>query len=126
VPAILATMSLVIANAISISVRERRTEMAVLKVLGFSPNMVMALILGEALLVGFLGGILSVTIAYVFVNDIIGGFPFPIAFFPKFFVPDAAFGWGLEFGTITAFVGSVLPAALARNVKASDVFAKVA
>ena len=37
VPAILVTMALVIANAISISVRERRMEMAVLKVLGFSP-----------------------------------------------------------------------------------------
>ena len=49
-------MSLVVANAISISVRERRTEMAVLKVLGFQPRHVMLLVLGEALLVGFLAG----------------------------------------------------------------------
>ena len=36
-PACLVTLSLVIANAISISVRERRMELAVLKVLGFRP-----------------------------------------------------------------------------------------
>jgi putative ABC transport system permease protein len=34
-PAMLAIMTLVIANAISIGVRERRTELAVMKVLGF-------------------------------------------------------------------------------------------
>src|SRR5262249_34672761 len=51
VPAILVTMALVIANAISISVRERRTEMAVLKVLGFGPMRIMVLVLGEALLI---------------------------------------------------------------------------
>jgi len=38
VPAVLVSMALVIANAISISVRERRGEMAVLKVLGFGPG----------------------------------------------------------------------------------------
>ena len=47
-PCMLAIMSLVVANAISISVRERRTELAVLKVLGFRPWHVMGLILGEA------------------------------------------------------------------------------
>ena len=45
-------MALVIANAISISVRERRTEMAVLKVLGFRPGQILVLVLGEALLIG--------------------------------------------------------------------------
>src|SRR5260370_22212075 len=55
VPAILITMALVIANAISISVRERRTEMAVLKVLGFTPNQILALVMGQAVLNRFVG-----------------------------------------------------------------------
>src|SRR5262249_44928836 len=49
VPAILVTMALVISNAISISVRERRVEMAVLKVLGYTPGQILVLVLGEAL-----------------------------------------------------------------------------
>ncbi len=47
-PAALVTLSLVIANAISISVRERRMELAVLKVLGFRPYQILMLVLGEA------------------------------------------------------------------------------
>jgi putative ABC transport system permease protein len=40
----------------SMAVRERRTEIAVLKTLGFSSTLVMTLVLAEALLLGFLGG----------------------------------------------------------------------
>src|SRR5262249_47347467 len=66
VPALLAVMSLVLANSISISVRERLTEMAVLKVLGFRPGQVAALVIGESLLVGGLCGLLAAagTFAY--------------------------------------------------------------
>jgi len=40
-------------------VRERRTEIAVLKTLGFSSPQVMALVMAEALLLGALGGALG-------------------------------------------------------------------
>jgi putative ABC transport system permease protein len=50
------TILLVTANTMSMAVRERRTEIAVLKTLGFSSTRVMGLILAEALLLGFLGG----------------------------------------------------------------------
>jgi len=42
------------------AVRERRTEIAVLKTLGFSSRQVMGLIVAEALLLGILGGALGV------------------------------------------------------------------
>lgn len=125
VPALIATMTLVIANAISISVRERRTEMAVLKVLGFRPWMVMALVLGEAVLIGALSGFMATATAFAAINAI-GGIPFPIAFFPKFFIPAAALWWGPAMGAFVAVLGSFLPAWSARSVKVSEVFAKVA
>jgi len=93
VPAILATMSLVIANAISISVRERRTEMAVLKVLGFGPTQILVLVLGEALLIGITSGFISATAALLLINYGAGGLKFPIAFFPAFKIPLAALWW---------------------------------
>jgi putative ABC transport system permease protein len=126
VPALLAAMSLVIANAISISVRERRPEMAVLKVLGFSPNQILILVLGEALLIGLLCGFLSAGLSWVFVNEYLGGIRFPIAFFPAFRISDEALWWGPAIGTGTALIGSVLPAWSARAVKVSEVFSKVA
>lgn len=47
---------LVTANTMSMAVRERRMEIAVLKTLGFPRALVMRLVLGEALLIGLLGG----------------------------------------------------------------------
>jgi putative ABC transport system permease protein len=123
--ALIATMTLIIANAISISVRERRTEMAVLKVLGFRPWMVMGLVLGEAVLIGALSGFMATATAFAVINAI-GGIPFPIAFFPKFFIPADALWWGPVIGASVAILGSIFPAWTARSVKVSEVFAKVA
>jgi putative ABC transport system permease protein len=125
VPAILVTMSLVIANAISISVRERRGEMAVLKVLGFGPNQVLILVLGEALLIGCGSGLLSTSGAFLLINKLLGGVPFPVGFFPAFKIPEAALWWGPVLGGLTAFAGSILPAWSARSVKVAEVFSKI-
>ncbi len=123
-PALLITMALVISNAISIGVRERRTEMAVLKVLGFRPWMVLVLVLGEAALIGILSGFLATATLFALVNAL-GGLPLPIAFFPKFYIPAEALWWGPAIGLGTAFAGSVLPALNARSVKVSEVFSRV-
>ncbi len=125
VPAILISMALVVANAISITVRERRNEMAVLKVLGFRPVQILCLVLGESLLIGCTSGLLAAGLTREIVN-LNGGLPFPIVFFPAFIIPGQAIFWGLAMGTLTAFLGSFLPAWKARSVKVSEVFAKVA
>jgi putative ABC transport system permease protein len=125
-PAILFTLSLVISNSISINVRERRTEFAVMKVLGYRPYQILLLVLIEALLVGTLSGVFSSGATYLLVNNVFGGLKFPIAFFGSFFVPESAWWWGAAIGSGTAFVGSVLPAWSARTVKVAEVFAKLA
>jgi putative ABC transport system permease protein len=125
IPAILVTLSLVIATAISISVRERRIEMAVLKVLGFGPTQIMVMVLVEALLIGAVSGFLSAAGTYLYVNKVWGGIKFPIGFFPAFRIPLAALWWGPALGTVTALAGSIVPAWSARSVKVSEVFAKL-
>lgn len=57
------TILLVTANTMSMAVRERRTEVAVLKTLGFRSGQVMGLIVAEALVLGALGGLLGVAAA---------------------------------------------------------------
>jgi putative ABC transport system permease protein len=126
VPAMLGIIALVVATAISISVRERRTEIAVLKVLGFQPRQIMLLVLGEALILGAGSGLLTATATYVLVDLVLGGIKFPIAFFPAFFIPINALVWGFAIGAGTALVGSAIPAWSASSVKVSEVFAKVA
>jgi putative ABC transport system permease protein len=121
-PAMVGIMCLVIANAISIGVRERRTEMAVLKVLGFQPRHVLALVLGEAVLVGLLAGGMAATLSWFG----IGNLKLQIAFFGAFIVPWQALVYGPALGVAVAVLGSLGPAVSAKNVKVAEVFAKVA
>lgn len=125
-PSIIATLAVVISNAISISVRERRKEMAVLKVIGFQPNQIMFLVLGEAILLGVVAGSISSIGTYFFVNRVLGGIPFQIAFFSSFPILDGALWWGAAIGFATSFAGSILPALSTRSIKVVDVFSKVA
>jgi putative ABC transport system permease protein len=64
------TILLVTANTMSMAVRERRTEIAVLKTLGFPSRLVLALVLGEALTLGVIGGAVGVGLAYGLVSNL--------------------------------------------------------
>ena len=125
VPFILATMSLIIAMAISISVRERRKEIAVLKVLGFRPGQILILVLGEALMVGGICGIIGSAGTIAYFNLYLGGFKFPIAFFPAFLIPNEALWWGPAIGLGTALIGSLTPSLSACNIRVSEVFSRI-
>jgi putative ABC transport system permease protein len=119
-PAVLVTMALVICNAISISVRERRTEVAVMKVLGFRPGQILMLVVGEAITVGAVGGMLSAGLSYLTINEVLARVnPIPL------YVPGVALWWGPALGALTALAGSLLPAWSATAVKVSEVFSRV-
>jgi putative ABC transport system permease protein len=120
-PAILIVMSLVLCNSISISVRERRTEMAVLKVLGYRPVHLVILVLGEAVLIGATAGAISATLTY-WVTRVVGN----TADLGPLMVPGEALWWGPGLGAATAIVGCFGPALSGCRVKVADVFSKVA
>jgi putative ABC transport system permease protein len=64
------TILLVTANTMSIAVRERRQEIAVLKTLVFSSTLVMTLIISEALLIGLAGGLLGLGLSAVLLKGL--------------------------------------------------------
>ncbi|MGA2902861.1 MAG: FtsX-like permease family protein [Candidatus Korobacteraceae bacterium] len=78
------TILLVTANTMSIAVRERQQEIGVLKTLGFSSGLILALILSEALLIGVMGGLVGILISVgilkvlpqlPMIGDILNGYP---------------------------------------------------
>lgn len=121
-PAMIAIMCLVIANAISIGVRERRNEMAVLKVLGFQPRHIMVLVLGEAILIGLLAGGMSTFLAW----KLVASMRLHMGMFGSFSIPDAALLYGPLLGVLVSVAGSIGPGLNAKNVRVAEVFAKVA
>jgi putative ABC transport system permease protein len=74
----------VTANTMSMALRERQTEIAVLKTVGFPSGLVMGLVLGEALALASLGGGLGLLLSRLaikalpkvpLVGDAVAGFP---------------------------------------------------
>ena len=67
--AVLFTMLLVAANTMAQSVRERTSEVGVLKTLGFSNGSILALVLGESILIAIIGGALGLGLSWLIVQQ---------------------------------------------------------
>lgn len=108
------TILLVTANTMSMAVRERRTEIAVLKTLGFTSSKVMAMIISEALLIGALGAGLGLVASFFAIRampklPLVGGV-FSQA--PDFdlMLPMAQ---GMAAGLLLGFLAGFIPAIIA-------------
>lgn len=114
--AVLFTMILVAANTMAQSVRERTSEVGVLKTLGFSNASILGLVLSESVLIAVIGGGLGLLTSWMVVQqgDPTGGM------LPIFVLPsrDVVLGAGLIV-TLGVLAG-LLPAVNAMNLKITD------
>ena len=114
--AVLFTMILVAANTMAQSVRERTSEVGVLKTLGFSNASILVLVLSESLLIAVIGGGLGLFTAWAIVQqgDPTGGM------LPIFVLPtrDVVLGSALVVGL--GLLAGALPAMNAMNLKITD------
>ncbi|HUK90969.1 MAG TPA: ABC transporter permease [Blastocatellia bacterium] len=70
-------ITLISANTMALSARERSTEVSVMKAIGFTPGLILTLIVSEAALISLVGGALGVfgaRILYQFTTPNFGGF----------------------------------------------------
>ncbi|HEY8746336.1 MAG TPA: FtsX-like permease family protein [Tepidisphaeraceae bacterium] len=56
------TILLVSANTVAMSVRERTREMAILRTLGYTPGEILQLVMGEAILISIVGGLVGLVL----------------------------------------------------------------
>jgi putative ABC transport system permease protein len=114
--AVLFTMLLVAANTMAQSVRERTSEMGVLKTLGFSNTSILALVLGESLLIAVLGGALGLGLAWLIVQqgDPTGGM------LPIFMLPQRDMWSGAGLVVALGVIAGLWPALNAMNLKITD------
>jgi putative ABC transport system permease protein len=114
--AVLFTMLLVAANTMAQAVRERTSEVGVLKTLGFSNGAILVLVLAEAVVISVIGGGLGLLLAWLFVQQ---GDP-TNGMLPIFVLParDVAIGAGLI--VLLGLVAGLLPALNAMQLKITD------
>ncbi len=104
--AVFFTILLVAGNTMAQAVRERTTELGVLKAMGFTNTLVLTLVLAESCLLTALGGLTGLLIAWLIT---LGGSPVP-QYLPMFYLPerDIAVGVGLVFAL--GFAAGIFPA----------------
>ncbi|MBI2877314.1 MAG: FtsX-like permease family protein, partial [Candidatus Tectomicrobia bacterium] len=102
-------MVLIAANTMAISIRERTTEVAVLKTLGFSRGRVMGLVLGESTLISALGGLAGIFFA-IFLIALMKANGVQVAFFPYLRLTPSSFMLGVAITFLVGVLAGVLPA----------------
>jgi putative ABC transport system permease protein len=63
------TTGLTLANSAAITVRERRTETATLRVIGFHRGALARILVAESVVVGLIGGVLAIAVTYLLFRD---------------------------------------------------------
>jgi putative ABC transport system permease protein len=120
--AVMFTLLLVTANTMSMAVRERRTEIGVLKTLGFSCRLVLGLILAESVLLGVCGAaeglLLGRFLIYVLpdlpvIGDLVRGFP-------RMNMPPAIAVSGILIGMSLGLVAGLFPSIFAYRARIAE------
>lgn len=113
--AVVFALSLVAANAMAMSMRERTTEVAVLKAIGFSKGQVLWFVLGEACWIALLGGMMGIAMGCLCLQGLhtmsAQFFPFSVLEFVgpwMFSLVATAAGIGLVSGLVPAIRASQL------------------
>ena len=115
---IIGIIMLVVGNTMIMSARERTSEYAVFKTLGFSGGHLVGLILGESLLISFLGGGLGLLVSFPFV----AGFEavIPKGWFPVFTIEPITIILAGSSALVVGLLASLFPIQRALTTKIVD------
>ena len=113
--AVLFTILLIVGNTMAQAVRERTSELAVLKTLGFSNGMVLMLVLAESLFVALLGGGLGLALAWGLVQ--LGD---PTNALPVYLLPGDDIAMGIGLMMALGLLAGALPATQAMRLRITD------
>jgi putative ABC transport system permease protein len=113
---VLFMFGLVAASTMAQSVRERTSELAVLKTLGFSGPSILALVLAESLFIAFAGGLLGLGLAWLIVQQ---GDP-TNGMLAIFVLPTRDLGIGVGLMAAMGILAGLMPAVGAMRLRITD------
>ncbi len=114
--AVLFTILVVVGNTMAQSIRERTSELAVLKTLGFTDGRLLGLVLLESCMLAVLGGGIGLTLAWLIT---LGGDPTG-GFLPAFYLPTRDLVLGVVLVFALGLAAGLLPAWQASRLRIVD------
>jgi putative ABC transport system permease protein len=122
--AVIFSLVCVAGNAMAMSLRERTTEVAVLKAIGFGKQLILFIVLAEAMLVSGLGGVVGAVGSKLFC-DVVDLSRFTSGFLPFFYIPWSTALFGLGVSLAIGFVSGIIPAIRAARLSVVNGLRKV-
>ena len=113
------TLLLVTGNTMAIAVRERTSELAVLKAVGYSDRFVLGLVLAESVLIAAVGGAIGLWLASGMVEQDLTQGLIPL------FLPPGALAGGLAVALGAGLLAGLLPAVSAMRLSVVDALRRV-
>lgn len=124
---VLVIMTLILGNTIAMGVRERTSEYAVLRAIGFLPRHVLGFVLCEGVLVGFLGGALGLVLGYPLIQSVLGRWLEANVgqFFPYFRIPAPMAASAVALAMILGGLAALWPAVGAARLPVANALRRV-
>jgi putative ABC transport system permease protein len=122
--AVIFSLMCVAGNAMAMSLRERTTEVAVLRAMGFDQPLVVSLVLAEAVLVAGIGGLIG-AFGSKLLFDSVDISQFMSQFVAFFYIPWPIALFGLGAALLIGFVSGIIPAIRAARLSVIDGLRKV-
>jgi len=117
--AVFFTILLVSGNTMAQSVRERISELAVLKTLGFEDRSVMAIVLAESVLIMLVGGVLGLAASWALVTYGMQGYGLP-----GLYLSTSALLTGCLYIVVAGVISGVFPALRAMRLTITDALSR--
>ncbi len=124
--AVIVSIFFITANTMAMTARERTSEVAVLKSLGFPKRQVVGLVLGESIAVGILGAAWGCLLAFSFLRASSAALADSFPFFGMVVMSPQVAALGIAIGLVVGFLAGWLPAAQAARLKIVDGLRRVA
>jgi putative ABC transport system permease protein len=116
------TLLLVTGNTMAISIRERTSELAVLKAIGFTDRFVLFFVLGESLVIALIGGLLGLSLAVVAIPVVGAALN---GLLPPLILSVTGLSLGLVFALLVGAASGLLPGLGAMRLRVVDALRRV-
>lgn len=116
------TLLLVTGNTMAISVRERTSELAVFKAIGYSDRFILFFVLAEALTVALMGGLLGLLLAKLLIPFFAKGLS---TMLPNLILSPSILGLGLAMALFVGLLSGLLPGLGAMRLRVANALRRV-
>ncbi len=103
------TILLVTGNTMAMSVRERVKEVGILKTLGYTPGLILSLLVGESLVISFLGGVIGLGLAAMLCG-VLRNMPSTFADMSQIAIVPSIAAIGIGAALVIGLISSLIPA----------------